>query len=62
MMTDEQKMHYKSFIESTEANEIYSGKRNVLYGIDILRKICNHPDLLRRKQKYEVNNTFILSY
>ncbi|OUM69720.1 hypothetical protein PIROE2DRAFT_37989, partial [Piromyces sp. E2] len=54
MMTDEQKMHYKNFIESAEANEIYSGKRNVLYGIDILRKICNHPDLLRRKRKYEI--------
>jgi len=56
MMTDEQKYHYKNFIESTEANEIFNGKRNVLYGIDILRKICNHPDLLRRKQKSEVEN------
>jgi len=56
MMTDEQKYHYKNFIESTEANEIYNGKRNILYGIDILRKICNHPDLLRRKQKSEVEN------
>jgi len=62
MITEEQKQHYKSFIESHEANEIYNGKRNVLYGIDILRKICNHPDLLRRKQKEEVNNKYICIY
>ncbi|ORX58514.1 hypothetical protein BCR36DRAFT_317975 [Piromyces finnis] len=53
-MTPEQKANYKAFIESAEANEIYGGKRNVLYGIDILRKICNHPDLLRRKIKHEI--------
>src|SRR5256885_605284 len=27
-----------------------SGKRQVLYGVDILRKICNHPDLQDHKQ------------
>lgn len=25
-------------------------RRNALAGIDILRKICNHPDLLQRRQ------------
>lgn len=25
-------------------------RKNALAGIDILRKICNHPDLLHRKQ------------
>ena len=25
-------------------------RKNALAGIDILRKICNHPDLLQRKQ------------
>merc|ERR1712098_568978 len=29
---------------------IMSGKRQVLYGIDILRKICNHPDLQDHKR------------
>ena len=29
-----------------------AGDRNALAGIDILRKICNHPDLLERT-KYE---------
>lgn len=28
--------------------QIFEGSRNSLYGIDILRKICNHPDLLER--------------
>ena len=26
------------------------GNRNALAGIDILRKVCNHPDLLQRSQ------------
>ena len=26
------------------------GNRNALAGIDILRKVCNHPDLLQRAQ------------
>jgi DNA excision repair protein ERCC-6 len=28
---------------------IFAGKRQVLYGVDILRKICNHPDLVHRE-------------
>ncbi len=27
---------------------ILAGDRNALAGIDVLRKICNHPDLLQR--------------
>ena len=26
------------------------GNKNALAGIDILRKVCNHPDLLQRAQ------------
>jgi DNA excision repair protein ERCC-6 len=33
-------------LESDEVEKIFQGKRQVLYGIDILRKICNHPCLL----------------
>lgn len=28
--------------------EIFAGNRAALAGIDILRKVCNHPDLLER--------------
>lgn len=31
-------------------SEILSGQRQALAGIDVLRKICNHPDLLQRTQ------------
>lgn len=45
-LTSEQRAVYNSFLKSKELQSILSGKRQVLYGIDILRKICNHPDLL----------------
>lgn len=32
-------------------------RRNALAGIDILRKICNHPDLLQRRQ-WEGNDKY----
>lgn len=32
-------------------------RRNALAGIDILRKICNHPDLLQRRQ-WESNEKY----
>ena len=38
---------------SMQMGGILSGmqdRRNALAGIDILRKICNHPDLLQRAQ------------
>ena len=31
-----------------EVDAILAGDRNALAGIDVLRKICNHPDLLQR--------------
>jgi DNA excision repair protein ERCC-6 len=30
-------------------NSIINGKRQMLFGVDILRKICNHPDLVDHK-------------
>ncbi|KAK6542976.1 hypothetical protein TWF694_006908 [Orbilia ellipsospora] len=39
---------YKAYIHSMEADKIAEGKRDLLAGIDVLRKICNHPDLLNR--------------
>lgn len=40
---------YQSFLKSEEMTSILNGKRQALYGIDILRKICNHPDLVEHK-------------
>lgn len=45
-MTDRQRRAYESFLGSEEVSSILSKRRQSLYGIDILRKICNHPDLL----------------
>ncbi|CCF58731.1 hypothetical protein KAFR_0F01350 [Kazachstania africana CBS 2517] len=45
-LTQYQRNKYIEFLNSKELSEIKGGKRHVLYGIDILRKICNHPDIL----------------
>lgn len=50
----------KVFLKTDEVGSILAGKRNLLYGIDILRKICNHPDLLERntpKRPKDYGNT-----
>jgi DNA excision repair protein ERCC-6 len=60
-LTPGQRKEYKSFISSGEMDAIMTGKRQVLYGIDLLRKICNHPDLadhkhLAHKADYDYGN------
>lgn len=44
-LTKLQRDAYEAFLSSSEMTSILEGKRQALYGIDILRKICNHPDL-----------------
>lgn len=44
-LTKPQRVAYEKFLQSNDMSSIVSGKRQVLYGVDILRKICNHPDL-----------------
>ena len=46
-LTPEQVKAYRSWIYSDEVKRILDGKLNALYGISFLRKICNHPDLLK---------------
>jgi len=48
-LTKFQRETYESFLGSEDLNAIINGKRQVLYGVDILRKICNHPDLVEHK-------------
>lgn len=45
-LTDGQRKAYETFLGSDEVSAILHRRRQSLYGIDILRKICNHPDLL----------------
>lgn len=44
-LTRQQRRAYEDFLGSDDMRSILSGTRQSLYGIDILRKICNHPDL-----------------
>ena len=48
-LTRSQRDAYESFLAGDDMKSILNGKRQVLYGIDILRKICNHPDLVEHK-------------
>ena len=50
-LTDSQREVYRRFLEGREVKAILDGRRHVLYGIDILRKICNHPDLVIGAEK-----------
>ncbi|ROT38463.1 hypothetical protein SODALDRAFT_344412 [Sodiomyces alkalinus F11] len=45
-LTESQTQAYELFLRSEDCQAVMDGRRNQLYGIDVLRKICNHPDLL----------------
>lgn len=51
-LTTEQVSAYRAFLASSEVEQILDGRKNSLYGIDVMRKICNHPDLLEREHAY----------
>ena len=44
-LTPLQREAYEKFLASDDMTSIFNGRRQVLYGVDIIRKICNHPDL-----------------
>lgn len=48
-LTKLQRDTYEKFLSSEEMTSIINGKRHALYGVDLLRKICNHPDLVEHK-------------
>ncbi|KAI1641026.1 SNF2 family N-terminal domain-containing protein [Biscogniauxia mediterranea] len=50
-LTRPQHEAYEEFLKSNEMTAILNRTRQSLYGIDILRKICNHPDLLSPHMK-----------
>ncbi|KAI8378590.1 SNF2 family N-terminal domain-containing protein [Blakeslea trispora] len=45
-LTPPQREAYLKFIHSKDMDAILERRRQVLYGIDIVRKVCNHPDLV----------------
>ena len=47
-LTPEQRQLYEECLKSDDIQSILEGERNVLAGIDLLRKICNHTTLIRR--------------
>ena len=48
-LTKPQRAAYEAFLGSDDMKSILNGRRQVLYGVDVLRKICNHPDLQTHK-------------
>ena len=56
-ITPYQKNLYETFISSDEVDAIIERRKNLLAGIDILRKICNHPDLLEHVN-YSIGEDF----
>ncbi|SCV05005.1 LANO_0G16402g1_1 [Lachancea nothofagi CBS 11611] len=55
-LTTYQRDKYLQFLNSDDLVKIKNGKRQVLFGIDVLRKICNHPDMLvRDRMQHEVS-------
>ncbi|KAF1842426.1 DNA repair and recombination protein RAD26 [Cucurbitaria berberidis CBS 394.84] len=48
-LTRQQRMAYEGFLASEDMKSISNGKRQMLFGVDYLRKVCNHPDLTEHK-------------
>ena len=47
-LSDAQRKLYKSYLASKDVQDMLAGKRPTMEGITVLRKICNHADLLHR--------------
>ncbi|KAJ1730982.1 DNA repair protein rhp26 [Coemansia biformis] len=45
-LTPMQRAAYASFLRSGDMEKIFGGKLQMLFGVDVVRKICDHPDLL----------------
>ncbi|KAJ2713143.1 DNA repair protein rhp26 [Coemansia spiralis] len=45
-LTPMQRTAYASFLRSGEMERILGGKLQMLFGVDVARKVCDHPDLL----------------
>ncbi|KAJ2876762.1 DNA repair protein rhp26 [Coemansia aciculifera] len=45
-LTPMQRSAYIGFLRSNDMDRILSGRLQMLFGVDVARKICDHPDLL----------------
>lgn len=52
VLTDVQAKMYSDSLNTDSVFKILQGKKNVLCGIDMLRKICNHPYLWSKDSRY----------
>ncbi|XP_040577120.1 DNA excision repair protein ERCC-6 [Lepeophtheirus salmonis] len=50
-LTDEQRSCYRSYLDSSDIQNIFEGKSKIFAGLINLRKICNHPDLYANKNE-----------
>lgn len=59
-LTPSQRQAYLQFINSKDMDSILERRRQVLFGIDIVRKICNHPDLVDLATSKKVSSLFFI--
>ncbi|KAJ1843714.1 DNA repair protein rhp26, partial [Coemansia sp. RSA 486] len=52
-----QRRAYKMFLRSSDMERILVGKLQMLFGVDVARKICDHPDLLLLSTMASARNT-----
>lgn len=63
-LTKKQHADYINYLKSPQVRQLLDGGRNVLAGIDKLKKICNHPDLFDREYLESVSfspNSYIVA-
>uniref|UniRef100_A0A5S6QZ14 DNA repair and recombination protein RAD54-like n=1 Tax=Trichuris muris TaxID=70415 RepID=A0A5S6QZ14_TRIMR len=48
-LTTEQKNIYREYVQSEECLRILDGQIQIFVGLTYLRKLCNHPDLVKRR-------------
>ncbi|KAJ2595915.1 DNA repair protein rhp26 [Coemansia sp. RSA 1722] len=56
-LTPMQRRAYKMFLRSSDMERILVGKLQMLFGVDVARKICDHPDLLLLSTMASARNT-----
>lgn len=55
-LTDEQKEKYKEYLSSRDVKLVLNKQMNMLAAVTVLRKICNHPDLVEEEKPADYGN------